>query len=77
MTAVWCFSDDPVQVWTDWPHSLQHHSGDKPQEGGQQQEVEVSGKHQRKHQGGLSGLHVYLFVRTPFLCPESDSFTYH
>lgn len=66
-----------MQVRADWQHSLQHHSGDESAAGGQQQEVEVSGKHQRKQQDGVSGLHFHVFVGTPFLCSECDSFRCH
>lgn len=51
-----------MQVRADWSLSLQHHPGDKPPEGRQQQGVEVSGDHQRKHQAGVSRLHIQVFV---------------
>lgn len=64
---------DLMQVRADWSLSLQHHPGDKPPEGRQQQGVEVSGNHQRKHQGSVSRLHFQLFIWRCSHCCDSFS----
>ncbi|XP_027136096.1 uncharacterized protein LOC113746045 isoform X1 [Larimichthys crocea] len=57
------------KVPADCLQSLQHHPGHKAPAGRQQQEVEVSGEHQRKQHGGVSGPHVCLSVRRSSTCP--------
>lgn len=63
-----------VQDQADWKHSLQRHPGNKPGDGGQQQEVEVSSEYPRRDRRGVSRLHVYLCVWEQFIWQELELF---
>lgn len=62
-----------LQNQAGWKHSLQRHPGNKPGDGGQQQEVEVSSKYQRRGRGGISRLHLHLCVWQQFIGQRFDA----